>query len=776
MHGFRHSTESQRRAPWVLLDDLRRLTVEHFSGLPDQLYAGMERELNASLETAMSRGLGLGGAQRDDLMLLKLLRQRSATQAMQFRELIGRLFDDFAGKLGDDEDNSGLRLVSEDELDFRLTIDRMAGELGKQHQRQLAVVERAIAELASAIGRMDARNPLEPGQLGSVLLAMYRDADLTPTLRGELVNQYRDILGNTLPTLYERAASLFGASGVSATPNFEHEMVEPRMARKVGEDTAMATPDSPESRTVTGAAHEPSAAGAPGTDAMPWRDGATASGHDTGEGWFNVPADAQQRHRQLRDLLQSWRSAAQAPAASHGHEAGAGATTGARQAERVGGVRGSSQPSQQRPWVEAEELDRVAQLIQADAYEPFERALARQQGLNEAIREHMGDAAHRLGIDLDQSSVSSRDADAIDLVGMLFEALASADGVRPEARALFARLVMTYVRIALKDDQLFMRPGHPGKRLIDAVAESVEGNPGISRQDRDLLDLARDQVELVAAEFNEDMSILEAATNELQPLLERQRRARELAERRSRDSAAGRERLQQARDRASVEVVRRVSGRSLTPAIFRFLTHYWRHHYELALLRAGADASRVDEAGKVADALLELDALATEPERPEVADRMLALVPQLLQCMTDSGLDRSASDDWLAGIARAVAFPDQPRQAQTLATAPAKAEGDVGGKLDPKQVARMGSLQVGDVLRLAEFDGGLQPVKVAWISESTAKILLVDRRGQRKLLASPTQLAALVGDGRLEMGRDEPPFERALRGVHERLAQGKGSS
>ena len=66
----------------------------------------------------------------------------------------------------------------------------------------------------------------------------------------------------------------------------------------------------------------------------------------------------------------------------------------------------------------------------------------------------------------------------------------------------------------------------------------------------------------------------------------------------------------------------------------------------------------------------------------------------------------------------------------------------------------------GSWMRLLDEEGEEGSVKVAWISPLTSRLLLVNRRGVRKLVASPQQLAALVKAGKLVAGTDEPAVRR----------------
>lgn len=756
------------RAPLALLEEIKRVTIEQLSSLPDALYPRMEGELNRSLDAATERGYGLGGAQRDELMLLKVLRQRSASHAMRYREQLGQLFDPLAGRYPENEEEAGLRLVGEEELDFRLSGERMAEALASACKSEIAILDYRFRGFAALLGRAGAHNPVAPERLATALTQTFRDADLSPVLQTLLIQHYEAAMGKLLPPLYRRIDELLRTTGgVDGEPP-AHRMPAAGSVDAVRGQGAGSPAQQAQARAQPFAA-SPANARTP-DDVVEQSE------------WFRPPPDAQARHSQLRELLHAWRDTGGAPLSANAPARAGGASAGdagggwhvTESAQPHYAASGKAHGAAAAPSVDASDLARVASLLQTDVYEPFEQALAGGQRLHEAIREHMGDGARRLGMDLGSARIARADADAIDLVGLLFEAMAASQGDTPEARQLFARLVMTYVRIALSDEQLFLRPGHPGKRLLDAVALSVEDNAGVTRQERELLQRAQQQVEKVVAEFNEDLAILETATNELQPLLAQQRRIAEVTERRARESVQGRERLLQARNQAASEVAQRLSGRSMTPVVARFLSRYWRHHYEQALLRGGEDSERVAEASDIANALVELDALAARPDGDDIADRLLALMPRLSQCFLDSGLDHAATQEWMAGIARAVAFPDLPRQTQVVA--PLRTETDDtadAARADPLTVQRMSALRIGDWLRLADPVGGMQPVKVAWISNVTARLLLVDRRGQRKLVASPVQLAMLAGEGRLQVGGGESPFDRALQEVQDRLGSGQ---
>jgi hypothetical protein len=148
---------------------------------------------------------------------------------------------------------------------------------------------------------------------------------------------------------------------------------------------------------------------------------------------------------------------------------------------------------------------------------------------------------------------------------------------------------------------------------------------------------------------------------------------------------------------------------------------------------------------------------------------------------------RNVSQEWLAGLVRALAQPDLPRSMRKLPP-PQVADDDtdqgplrvVGGHagldFDPKVAERMRQLAPGEWLRLLDAQGEHVAAKVAWVSPLTGRFLLVNRRGVRVLVASAEQLASLAAEGRLVAGTEQAPFDEAMRQLQQRLSRAVGQN
>jgi len=473
---------------------------------------------------------------------------------------------------------------------------------------------------------------------------------------------------------------------------------------------------------------------------------------------------ARQRLDELRGMLHAWRAQGAANTAAAGER---------------------SAPDPNRRALRRAEVASVAAMLQRDAPEPYARALAGAGSLADAIRDQLSDGARRLGLDPASTCLGDGEQDAIDMVGLLFESLFQTHAMLDRARRLYARLVLPYVRVALNDDNLFVQREHPARRLLDVITEACEGNEGATPQDRDLLERAAGIAQRIVADFNEDLAIFALAADELEAMLDQQRKRVDMLEKRAAEAVHGKERLLQARLQAGAALEQRLASKPLTRAVADFLVEHWQHHMVQTLLRDGMGSARHNDVLALADALVVVDGMAAQGRGAVVADRLIALQPAITDCLASCGLDQNAAHDWLAGLVRALATPDQARavrEAPPRQVADDDAEqgplrvvgGHAGLDFDPAVAERMRKLSPGEWLRLLDAQGEHVAVKIAWTSPLTGRFLLVNRRGLRVLVASAEQLAVLVAEGRLVAGTEQAPFDEAMRQMRQRLGRAVG--
>lgn len=764
-----------RLDPARVLEEVKRVSVEQLGAFPTALYAPIEHDLREAGPEMYPEQAGLA-----------VLRTRGASDTMRFRAQIAQGFEEFrspAARVG-----VPLGLIDEDLIDLHLAAQRLTEILEQRYETQLAAMRNQFEAVATALRIAPGANPLFPARLCTVFIDTLANAGLSPTLGMLLFRHYQQQLVRVLDELYPRLVSLMASAGY--VPGAEATLAQQALLGEQVEQRAMPF-ETVEPLT-------PAGFDAPTPQWSPdgWPGAAGSPLAPAGRRLERFSEELAPLRQQLHAWRQEARAARQARAAmprapgaggvpsaggwSAGGAGGAGAMGGGMGASAAAylGFGGAVSGSPMRQFA-SRELVGIASMLQAEPPDHFARALASTGRLGDAIRDYLAEGARRMGLHPELTGLSVDDEDAIDMVALLFESLFRTHALQERARRVYARLVLPYVKVALNDDSMFVERVHPARRLLDAMTEACEDNTGSTPQDRELLERAAAVSQRIVAEFNEDLAVFELAHAELEELLTQQRRRVELQEQRAAKASFGRERLAQARAAADVVLQRRLTAAPLTQAIGDFLATPWRHHLVQTLLREGDDSPRLREAIAMGDALAHADALAARGEGDALVRQLLALEAPLTECLASSGLDATAAGHGLAGIVRGLADPDAARRIRAMPPAvrdePEQetrlwlAGGTDTVRHDPQIAATIRQLEVGAWLRMTDAQGETVSVKLAWVSPLTSRLLLVNRRGMRVLVASVEELALLAADGRLVIDTGRSPFDAAMRQLQDQL-------
>lgn len=774
----------------AVLDGLKREAITELVGVLSGFWSSIEEQVRL----AALAGYDFSASQEDRVMVIGLS-HRALELATRYREAVEHAFELWREPGNAPPPPDSLELMSEGELEIHLAGQQITELLEHQFLHPLAQLDERLEALAASIGiEGTPENPLRPAVAVKAFVDLFEPEDLTPRLRELIFQQLDKRLPKVLAEVYSKAnATLataeYGGSGARLYASSQGRP-DARAARQVAEQRATWIPDGGLVESIPGSASGARSGGPADAEIVPGIAGMAVGGPAAGAqspgdplAVASPPLGGSQgqpmRYRDIvREQLHAWRARGglRAEPAEEGESAADEVEAMAEVAsEAVGQMLGTS------------DMLQVASLLQGEDPTPFSRVLAGEdkRALADVIRAEVLEGMRQLGFDPENVRLDTDDQDAIDLVGILFQSLFSANELLQRARDMYGRLVVPYLKIALTDDSMFNRRSHPARRLLDALTEACDGNTGSSPQDRQALDCAEHAVDRVVQEYREDQTVFELAADELREHLEQQRRRAAVAGTRAAEAIHGRERLRAARGSAEGLVSSRMANRPLTGAVAHFLDHHWRHHLTQTWLRDGPESARHHAAISLGDAMVQVDADAAQVRGRAVADQLLALQVPLGECYSSCGLDADAARDAMARIISALALPDTPRlvhspqggdgesdEGAEESGVPLRLAGGTDGiACDPAVAARMRRLRVGQGLRLVERGGRETAARVAWISPLTSRLLIVNRRGMRKLVVSPEELAVLVSAGRVIVRSVDSPFDEAMKQLWQHISQ-----
>ncbi|MGH8110204.1 MAG: DUF1631 family protein [Arenimonas sp.] len=608
--------------------------------------------------------------------------------------------------------NQVLSLVADDELEVQLASEFVVEAILSAHGPALDVIAQRFGAIVGLRTLPAELNPLSATSLANSIYVAQSDVQLPSSVRVVLYKYFERELVQSLGSLLTELNARMSAAGIRA------ELGNPRPVNAAAEPAP-----APVARRQ----------------------------HDA--------ADDRQMFEALCDLLHTFRP-----------QMGAADVA-------AGKVPYNSNPNA-RPMAMPEMMS-VLSLLQRQVPQAVEAAMQDPKvSLAHDLKHEMLRNAKNIGLPADQIRLSPDDEDAVDLVGMLFDVLFDERDFEQLARSLMSRLVVPYVKAAVIDRRMFMNKGHPARRLLNSLAEAVEGNKGEGPQERELLNKAENTVDTLVADFNEDIAIFETLEQELRSFLDQHRRRMELAERRATEAQRGQERLEQARTLATAELSKRVSGLSLPPALDDFFSRSWAHHLSMIALREGPGSAPWNSALGVADALLELLPSESNSKRNTIASSFNNMREPLETVLSSSGVTGESAQQTIRGLQISMeSMLQQPATVEIPAVVvidERKPLLEVVSNKDNldynvEDIPVLRNLAVGMWVHLTADDDKLHPAKLSWISPISSRLMFVNRRGVRVLVASLEELAAMKKQGKLVVREQENLFDQAMQSVMGRL-------
>lgn len=389
------------------------------------------------------------------------------------------------------------------------------------------------------------------------------------------------------------------------------------------------------------------------------------------------------------------------------------------------------------------------------------------------------------------ASLALEDSDTIDLVGMLFDYIGQNLSGRSATRDLMSKLQVPVLRTALGDKNFFSQRNHPARLLLNSIAEASVLWLDDDDPDRGFVDKMTALVDRVSHEFDGNLSLIEDMLGDLSRHMAQLGKRAEMAERRHVDAAKGREKLELARERATMAVSRLLKRRTPAPAVRTVLERAWADVLALTILRQGEDSPNYRRRLAVADQLMRIgdeDAATGKP-----APINATLRDEVRTGLTQVGLHTDEVENIVGELfepQKETAEASEAEVAQALKSKP-RLGGETGASDEP---AKPTSPLNAEEQRMLEhirtlpfgtwFDfvtnqqGASVRRKLAWFSTFTGRCLFVNQRGARTDERSMEQLAKDLVSGQVRLHKPEPTnfIDRAWQAIMAKLRGLTGDS
>ncbi|MFT3930046.1 MAG: DUF1631 family protein [Spongiibacteraceae bacterium] len=386
-----------------------------------------------------------------------------------------------------------------------------------------------------------------------------------------------------------------------------------------------------------------------------------------------------------------------------------------------------------------------------------------------------------------RNQLAQRDADAVDLVGMVFRFMLD-DGKIPDVvKSLLSHLHTPYLKLSLLDKTFLENQQHPARVLLNRMAET--GARWVSDdKERVVLPKLRNIVETILRGFVDDTDLFSRLLEDFNRFREGLDKRAEMAEKRNRSAQEGIERLAAAKQRASAEIAERIKGFSIPETIQQLLQKPWTDFLTFNYLRNGEESLSWKAALKVVDGVLWSVQGDSTRSREEFQRYQQQLEQSIAEGLRTIGYSSEAAEELLLALRRAqeeafkgipVVKPSPASQSVAAAQpAPAPAaEPVVEFSAEEEAWAEMLRSKV-EFGALFEFDRqGQRPqqLKLAWFSRVSGHYMFVNPAGIKQLVETLPHLVSGLHQGTIRIVQPEKRsfMERAFTAIASKLGFSK---
>lgn len=588
-----------------------------------------------------------------------------------------------------------LRLLDDDALDDEFLLSNLANRIEARNSLGLQLLGQRIGVLAGAPAFIGEALPLGPHVLCRAMAAAAGPLQLSRHARMQLFQQFEHMLQEVYPGLLETFNARLIEDGILPHLRF----VPMRVIRSAGAPGQEPQASAPRGNASAGAGGEPRH-GAPDDPASVF----TAD-------FASLQALLQQRRSLLAKLRQDTRNERTPETLPH-----------------------------------AEVLS-ILERLRASAGKHDTLADLRQNLLAQARQ------AHGHGV-----ALSETDGDSFELLGLFLTQLQRELRKSSPGETMLDRLRLPLAQLALRDQRFFTDPAHPARQMLDAI--SLAGAQWLAEDDLDAqwLGLLQRAVAHVQQDSRGAVETFAEANQTLQSGLRALDRKAEMAERRQIEAARGRDRLELARRQANAEIARRLQGRKLPRFHTTLMEQAWVDVLSLVHLRNGEGSEAWQRILDVTTRIV--DAAAGDAARPPDT----ALLEQVVNALEQVGYHAEDAEVLASQLVNGQGDAGQTSRTELLMQLRTRTRlgADRGIPAPPPSAPRTpaedAAYQRLRALSLPmwvdiEEDGqdGPQRRRLAWISEHTDQVLLVNQRGLRVGNDDLDGLARKLAAGRLRL-------------------------
>ena len=411
------------------------------------------------------------------------------------------------------------------------------------------------------------------------------------------------------------------------------------------------------------------------------------------------------------------------------------------------------------------------------------------------IKQRLLNQLHELDANTIDKKVNKKDEETIDLVGMLFQFIVDDRNLPNAIQVIIAKLQIPYLKVALKDRNLFADRNHPARKLLDKL--SVESVGWTEKFDRNMVfisqieKITKDILEL--EDYNENFYIDRLI--QFEDFLAKQKKKSDVALKRSKEKTLGRDKINKAKEESAQLLIDKMSNKQMPMLIRDLLLGEWANVLVLMFLRHGSDSKEYQEKADFVDLILNHSHASTDLnttadmikriiEKYEDGLKIVAFNPKglidkklaLVECLNkiheiDINESNNADIEIISAeeILKQSSAHKKHEILEYVDDIINPSDQSNQEEIEEKYLKFIDSLKIGTWFEFINENNTEVRAKLSWISPITGKYLFVNSRGLKISDKSNHNLAVGLKNKTIKILKQVALFDRALSSIAKQL-------
>jgi len=415
------------------------------------------------------------------------------------------------------------------------------------------------------------------------------------------------------------------------------------------------------------------------------------------------------------------------------------------------------------------------------------------------IKDELIKQMHELDSTTIDQKVKQKDEDTIDLVGMLFQFIVDDRNLPDAIQVILAKLQIPYLKIALRDRNLFADKEHPARKLLNKLSvASIGWSSESDKNNLFILKIEQITHKILEVEEYSNKFYLSLLAH-FQQFLSKLKKKSDVAQKRSKERTIGQEKIYKAKSQSAQLLVDKMSNISMPVLIRDLLLGEWANVLVLMHLRHGTKSTEYQEKVKFIDLLIQYSQTGTDnkvteqmiKKVTEIYDAGLKIVAfnpkelsdklhKLIECLNkihDINPNKTNDKDVELVDSKKILqlsdLRDKHKIVQYIEEIIEPKNSDTQEDLEEKFLKLADSLKIGTWLEFIKDENDVNVdtirAKLSWISPITAKYLFVNSRGLKITDKSNIAIASGFKNKTIRILQQVALFDRALSAIANNL-------